>query len=346
MSHQQSAEAERLVRDLGEFGLIQLLQQRIAARGAGRAAEALELGVGDDAAVWRPTPGAVEVITTDALIEDVHFRLRTTSWRDLGWKALAVNVSDLAAMGAAPRYALVTLGLRPRIAVADLLALYDGMLDLAERFGVEIIGGDIVASPVFMLSITAVGEAAGPLLRRDAGQPGDLLAVTGTLGAARGGLRLLEAGRRPPDGPGRLYQAQLRPVPRVAEGAALVGAGVRCGMDVSDGLFGDTTRICERSGVAAVIEAARVPVDPSLAAEFPDQALRMALGGGEDYELLCAAPPAVIERATRALAEVGTPLTVVGRLESRQDTGPLARVVGPRGEPLALDQESWDHFRG
>lgn len=325
--------------------MIQLLRERVAARRGARSAGGLELGIGDDAAVWRPAPGALEVITTDALVEDVHFRLRTTTWEDLGWKALAVNVSDLAAMGATPRYALVTVGLRPQLAVADVLALYDGMLELGERFSIDLVGGDIVAAPVFMVNITAIGEAAGPLLRRDAGRPGDLLAVTGTLGASRGGLTLLEAGRRPPDGPQRLFQAHLRPEPRVREGAALVAAGVRCGMDLSDGLLGDAARICERSDVMAVIEASRVPVDPALAATFPDRAIQMALGGGEDYELLCAAPAEIVDRATQALAALGTPLTVVGRLAPREESGPLVRVLGPTGEPLALDEQSWDHFR-
>jgi thiamine-monophosphate kinase len=335
------------VRDLGEFGLIARLQgyldSRLSASQSG--SPALALGIGDDAAVWLPVDHARQVVTTDALVQGVHFKLSTTAWRDLGWKSLAVNVSDLAAMGAVPRYALVTLGLPGDTSLGDLLELYGGMMDLAERFELLVIGGDVVASPAFLLSVTAIGEAMGDLLRRDAGRPGDLLAVTGTLGASAGGLRLLEAGRGPGHGPARLFEAHLRPWPRVAEGTALVRAGLRCGMDLSDGLVGDTTHICEQSRLGALIELGRVPVDPALGPEFGDDALRMAIAGGEDYELLCAGPTAAIDRARTELSTLGTPLTVIGRLTDRPTEGPLVRVIDASGRPVAPEYGSWDHFR-
>jgi thiamine-monophosphate kinase len=335
------------VRNLGEFGLIARLQAhldaRLAASPSGR--PALALGIGDDAAVWSPLGQARQVVTTDALVQDVHFKLSTTSWRDLGWKSLAVNVSDLAAMGAAPRYALVTLGLPGDTSLSDVLELYEGMIDLAGRFELLIIGGDVVASPALLLSVTALGEATGDLLRRDAGRPGDLLAVTGTLGASAGGLRLLEAGRRPGQGSSRLFEAHLRPWPRVAEGAALVRAGLRCGMDVSDGLVGDTTHICEQSSLGALIEVDRVPVDPALRAEFGAEALQMAIAGGEDYELLCAGPAAAIERARTELSGLGTAMTVIGSLTDPPTEGPLVRLLDAGGRPVATERDSWDHFR-
>src|SRR5579884_2280659 len=144
----------------------------------------LLLGIGDDAAVWTPTPGTRVVATTDALVEGVHFDLRFTSWRDLGWKALAVNVSDAAAMGATPRFALVTLGLSRGRSLEELESLYHGLADHAARFAVQVVGGDVVSSPTTFLSVALLAEAGAHLLRRDAARPGDQVAVTGTLGDA------------------------------------------------------------------------------------------------------------------------------------------------------------------
>lgn len=347
MSNSPPASTPPRIRDVGEFGLIARLQALVAARRPPPDGEGprLLLSIGDDCAAWQPTPGAREVITTDALIEDVHFRRSTTSWADLGWKALAVNVSDVAAMGAAPRYALVTLGAPRDTPVADLEALYAGMLDLATEYQLDIIGGDVVAAPVVVLNLTVVGDSRGELLRRDAARIGDLLAVSGALGASRGGLELLESGRQPNDQSGPLFEAHRRPRPRVAEAAALVESGVRCAMDLSDGLLGDAAHIGERSGLAAMLERERVPVHPALQAVFGEAALGMALGGGEDYELLCAAPADVLARASAALVRLGTPLSVVGRLVERGPDDPLVRVIDPAGRPIRLDGASWDHFR-
>lgn len=344
------------IRDLGEFGLIERLQAVIAARCS--SGSSLELGIGDDAAVWQPLDNARQVATADALVEGVHFSLGTTSWRDLGWKALAVNVSDIAAMGARPRYALVTLGLPGDTLLASVLMLYGGMLDLAEQHDLRVVGGDVVSAPLLLLSITAVGESSFQLLRRDAGCPGDVLAVTGSLGASTGGLRLLDAsqvsdgqsGAAPsPAAQGareRLLKAHLQPQPRVAEGQALVKAGLRCALDVSDGLLGDATRLCERSNVGAVIDTTLVPVDPDLRYEFGSKALEMAIAGGEDYELLCAGPPAALGRAQSALAALGTPLTVIGRLVDRPESGPLVQLEDDTGHAVRTSHTSWDHFRG
>src|SRR5688572_13093902 len=178
------------VAQLGEFGLIDRLARILDRSGRDplRPEAAGAIGIGDDAALWEPTRGYREVLTTDALIEGVHFRHTTTCWRDLGWKALAENVSDIAAMGAEPTRAFITLGLPPQTRVADLEDLYRGMSELAEAYHFDIAGGDTVSSPVTMLSVTVIGELQGEGLRRAAGQPGDLLAVTGTLGGSAGGL--------------------------------------------------------------------------------------------------------------------------------------------------------------
>ncbi|MDP8922903.1 MAG: thiamine-phosphate kinase [Chloroflexota bacterium] len=333
--------------DLGEFGLI----DRLARTLQGDATDPLrpssrgEIRIGDDAALWQPTPGASEVLTTDALVEDVHFRLRTTSWQDLGWKALAQNVSDVAAMGAKPRRAFITLGLRGDTPVADLEALYGGMGELAEQYGVAIVGGDTVASPVILISVSVVGELTGDGLRRSAGREGDLLAVTGALGGSRAGLEILEAGGPAPDDPDALALATVhrRPIPRVAEGLVLTAAGVPCGMDLSDGLLGDAGKLAYASGLAATLRWDALPLHPVLARRSGEDGRATALVGGEDFELLVAGPNEAIERAATTLARGGlAPLTVVGALH-RGPSGQV-RVVDADGTPRSTPGTSWDHF--
>jgi thiamine-monophosphate kinase len=366
------------VAELGEFGLIARLAPTLAWPVSPGLAPGLKLGIGDDAAVWAPTPATWAIITTDALIENVHFRLATTSWYDLGWKSLAVNLSDAAAMGAQPRYAVVSLGVPGDVAVAAIEEFGRGLADVGARYGTALIGGDTVAAPFTTISVTVVGEtvpaAPGeppPLLRRDAGRVGDAVAVTGHLGASAGGLRLLEAAGAAASGgaaatatplphAGRaaasavsadadaavLRAAHLRPTPRVSAAGLLVAQGVRCGMDLSDGLLGDAQRLADASDVGVVLEAARVPVAPALARLFPDDALALALGGGEDYELLCAGPDGVLAAAGAALAAHGEPaLTVVGRLVAPPAAGPRVQVVDAGGVPLAVEG-GYVHFRG
>src|SRR4051812_38244014 len=181
-----------LVADIGEFGLIGRIQ-RIVQPTAGTSSHSsrIELRIGDDAAAWRVADGSREVLTTDALVEGVHFDPRTTGWADLGWKSLAVNVSDIAAMGARPDLAVVSLGLPRTTDVEDVEEFYRGMMECAMMAGVEIVGGDIVSAPVLVINVTVVGSTPGVLLTRRAAAVGDLIAVTGWPGRSGGGLRLL-----------------------------------------------------------------------------------------------------------------------------------------------------------
>lgn len=329
------------VADLGEFGLIARLQERLEARGV---VGAPIVGIGDDAAVWEAH--RFEIATTDTLVQGVHFPERPRSWRHLGWKALAVNVSDIAAMGGAPAYALVTLGLPGALLADDVLDLYEGLADCAAAYGVAIAGGDVVAAPVAFITVALNGWARpGPagdasILRRDAGRPGDLVAVTGHLGAAAGGVRLLLGGTAPPEAGEGLLHAQERPEPRLGAGRAALDAGVRCAIDVSDGLVQDLGHICERSGCGAVLWAEKVPVAVDLVAAFPDDALELALSGGEDYELLFTGVESQIDAVRKA---VDVPVTVVGQLVAGP---PLVRVEGPGGEELRVRIAGWDHFPG
>lgn len=328
------------VGDLGEFGLIERLTRRLA----GALPADLVVGPGDDAAAWRAGDGYA-VATTDTLVAGVHFLPGRVAWRDVGWKALAVNVSDIAAMGATPRFALVTLALPRETAVAEMDDLYDGLRACAEAFGVTVAGGDIVTAPVFSITVALLGEGgaaadgAARVLRRDAARPGDIVAVTGALGGAAGGVRALADDVAPSPEGARLIARQMRPQPRIDAGRAAVEAGVRCGIDVSDGLLQDLGHICEASGVAAVVQLASLPVDADVAAVYPDDALRLAATGGEDYELLLVAPAAAINAAGRSVH-----VTVIGEIVAPGADGRRVHCVDAGGETVAFDATGWDHL--
>jgi thiamine-monophosphate kinase len=336
------------VGDLGEFGLIKRLDAIVRESSNPR----LLFGIGDDAAAWEPEPGTVTVATTDCLIEGVHFDLATTSWTDLGWKALAENLSDVAAMGCRPRYALIGLALPNDRLLEDAEALYRGFAQCGAEYNCSIVGGDTVASPIVSLHVTVVGESLPSvdeprLLKRSSAQPGDSVAVTGPLGGSAAGLRLLQRGpgreaRRAPDE--ALIESHLRPRPRVIVGLALVEAGIRCAIDVSDGLLADLGHICERSYVNAEIDLARIPIDPAVVAEFRSEATDFALSGGEDYELIAVGPEACLEQASTTLSELGEPaLIIIGTIVSSDDHGTV-QIRNADGQPLKLGRAGYEHF--
>jgi thiamine-monophosphate kinase len=276
------------------------LIERIAALTSVRAGVAV--GVGDDAAVLDDDPATVA--TQDLLVEGVHFRRRrgdAAELRDLGHRALAVNLSDLAAMGAVPLVALVGLGTPGgAMGAGEVDALYGGMEALAARTGTTIAGGDVTAAPALVLAVTAIGRmppGAAPVLRRGA-RPGDRLVVTGPLGAAAAGLLLLEDPLLATGVPEAeaLRAAQLRPEPRLEAGRALARLGATAMLDCSDGLALDAARIAEASGLAVTVDLDRVPLAPGVArvaAAAGREADLLAGTGGEDYELLAAVPPDV-----------------------------------------------------
>ena len=339
-----------LVRDIGEFELIDALAAVIADANRSHIRSLDQRGfrmlraIGDDAAAWR-SPAGVRVFTTDTMVEGIHFDLRYTGWADLGWKALATNISDVAAMGCAPSYATVTLGLRGDIPVDGLTEMYRGMMELTAEYGGAIIGGDIVKSPGFFISVSLEGIAEGvdedALMLRDKAQFGDLIAVTGTLGSSAAGLQLLLEGA---DASGLvsyeyLTNAHNRPVPRVTEGEALVKLGVRCAMDVSDGLVDDLGKLCRAASVGARVHASNIPIDDRLRATLPASCLSLALGGGEDYELLFTATADVIQRAQES---IHMPITVIGDIV---EAGQGVKVLDDGGEAIDVATGGWDHFR-
>ncbi|MHB1004105.1 MAG: thiamine-phosphate kinase [Chloroflexota bacterium] len=330
------------VKQIGEFGLIDRLQNEFTATAPG-----LVLGIGDDAAIWRGE--GLAVATTDTMVEDVHFRVRTTSWRELGWKSLASNLSDVAAMGGQPRYALVTFGLRDDAEVEDVLELARGLAEVGKRFGSAVIGGDLVGSPLATFITVALygvvpDDGHGPPLLRAAARPGDQVAVTGWLGRSAAGLRMLsENPQAAPEVVTELRRAHNQPCPRVPEGYALRGAGVRAAIDVSDGLAGDVGHIAEMSGVGIRLRADALPVHPFVQGLFPEAAFDLTLFGGEEYELIFAAPPAIMARARAALDDLGTRSTVIGEVVPE----PRGKVMlaWPDGREALVGRGAWDHFR-
>ncbi|MFH1652302.1 MAG: thiamine-phosphate kinase, partial [Chloroflexota bacterium] len=282
-------------------------------------------------------------VTVDTVTQDVHFSLDFTPWADLGWKALAVNLSDIAAMGGTPRYALVALALPGKTEADDVLALYGGMLALAGQHGVTVVGGNVSRAPSVSLTVTVTGvlENDRNVLRRSAARPGDKIAVTGCLGGAAAGLRLLREGRQiTGEADAALRQAFLRPVPRVAEGQMLARQGVAAAIDISDGLAADLGHVCRASRVSATIRAEDLPVCPGVRENFAEAATALALGGGEDYELLFTASDAVIEKVAKA---AGCPVTVIGEI-GEGDLGTV-RVVDGSGKDIPLPEKGWEHFR-
>lgn len=328
---------------IGEFELIARLERVLA--GSAQDASVL-IGIGDDTAAALRGSNA-DLYTTDTMVDGVHFRAGQIPWRDLGWKAMAVNLSDIAAMGGVPLYSLITLGVPPGARAADLVTMYRGIRDITDRFGGRVVGGDIVRSPVLFITVAMIGTASmargkPAMLLRSNARPGDLIAVTGTLGASGGGLRAMELGRKNRAAV-RLARAHTRPTPRVPEGQALVASGIRTAMDVSDGLIGDLKKLCDASSVSAVVEADAIPVSNDLKSIFPDDYLRYALGGGEDYELLFAGPRATITRALGALGPGGA--TVIGRVVPRGRPGRSdVSVIDGKGKPVLVERAGWDHL--
>ncbi len=302
-------------------------------------------GIGDDAAVIR-SRSRYEVATTDSLIEDVHFKKNFLDWGALGWKALAINLSDIAAMGGTPKYALVSLTLPPDTDVDDVVKLYRGMLDLAKETGTIIAGGNVSRASEIGIHTTVVGDvpARSKLLLRSKAKKGDLIAVTGKLGAAAGGLRTLDGSLHLTRNDAEaLIKTFWYPQPRLDAGRILVKNGIRCGMDISDGLVGDLGHILEMSKVGAKIEAARIPVHPSVAV-LGFEGLKLALTGGEDYELLFTGKKEAIEKVAAELGGSETRpygVTVIG--EITRGAGKL-EVIDTDGKVIPIENGGWQHF--
>jgi thiamine-monophosphate kinase len=333
------------VSELGEFGLIELVTEIVAPTQTSKtpAGRNLLIGIGDDAAAWR-SDAAVQLLTVDSFIQDVHFSLGITPWREIGWKALAVNLSDIAAMGGGPKYAVVSLALPGDTEVDNVRALYQGMVALAQESGVAIVGGDTSRGPQVALNITVLGSIpnhAESMLTRSGARLGDKVAVTGYLGAASAGWEMLAKKLRfDARTTAHLEEAFLHPRPRLAEGRLLLECGVNTAIDISDGLVSDLGHICQASQLGARINVDAAPVDPAARAGFSEKALELALSGGEDYELLFTASAGVIDKVAK-IAEC--PVTVIGDMVADKEN--KVALFDRNGGPFKLASGGWEHFR-
>lgn len=332
------------LREIGEFGLIARIQKRIAAL-----PPAVIRGIGDDAAVTSLSPATEVVSTVDLLVEGVHFNLSLTSAHLLGRKSLAVNLSDMAAMGAKPCFALISLALPSRTSLKFIDDFISGFLEMAGDHGVSLIGGDTSSSPgKLFISVTLLGEGKKEqLVFRSGAKLGDGLYVTGTLGDSLMGLHVAQKREGKPASPDETYllERHLNPTPRVREGRALAERGIaRAMIDVSDGLFSDLTHICEESRVGATVWIERIPLSSpfqSVASNPGGQGWQAAIKGGEDYELLFSAAPEKEAELGELARGWECGLACIGKIEPQSQGIIIRDENGPVDLRLL---KGYDHF--
>ncbi len=327
---------------MGEFELLAKLRERLPPAGP-----RVRVGSGDDAAVT--VPGGATATSVDALVEGVHFRREQATLAQIGHKALASALSDLAAMGAEAGEAYVIVGVPPDLGEDGCLELIDAIVAIATQTGTTLAGGDVTRAPVLTLAVTVVGHAASAeqLVGRGGAEPGDALVLTGQIGGAAAGLLLLErpdlAAAVPERTAERLRLRQLVPTPRLAAGRALASAGARAMIDLSDGLGGDARHLSKESGVGIEIDAGKLPLADGVtkvAAAAGRGALELAVAGGEDYELLAALPPGRLDEAAARIGEAAeTRLTQVGEVGAGADV----EIKLPGG--ATLDPAGYDQLR-
>jgi thiamine-monophosphate kinase len=319
---------------VGEFGLIEKIR-KAAPQGRG-----VRAGIGDDAA-WLDAGGAALLVTADLLIEKVHFDLRWTSFYALGYKTLAVNLSDIAAMGGVPAYLTLSLGIPPRFHLEDIEEFYRGVRRLASRSGVSLVGGDTSRAERLFISAALIGRAPYRPILRSGARPGDDLYVTGTLGDSALGLRLLKKKSRQA-GADYLIRRHNLPTARLAAGSLLARARLPGAMiDVSDGLLQDLGHICEESGVGAEIWEEALPLSKAYRSLSAGD-LTMVLGGGEDYELLFSTRPRTRKKLARLLPHIGVRVTRIGRCLPPSEG---INVFDRRGRRYAPAVTGYTHFK-
>jgi thiamine-monophosphate kinase len=342
---------------IGEFGLIDRIRKLTDFRvDDARLHERLVIGIGDDAAAYRPAADAVQLVTIDTFLEGVHFDLTYTSFSHLGWKAVAASLSDIAAMGGVPRYVLITLSIPAKVSVEMIEEFYSGAAFACKKYSCLIIGGDTAASPAnLMVSSTVLGEAGtSGVIRRNGARVGDYICVTGHLGASMAGLKILQREKKrfletrdpetfqPGLEPYKLaIEKHLMPKPRLdISGILAEHIEVHSMIDVSDGLASEVRHLCVEGNVGASVHEHNLPIDPltgRIAAEFSDRSTDYALYGGEEYELLFTISDREYEKLERLTGDV----SIIGRVTKPEDGITLVRE---QGQPEALPASGWDHF--
>ena len=324
------------LKELGEFGLI----GRIAtSAGSG---DGVALGIGDDAAAVIPSPGVQTLVTSDMLVEGVHFDLAFTPPLELGRKCLAVNLSDIAAMGGVPRFALLSLAIPPTLPLEFMESFIAGFTGCGVEHGVTLIGGDTCSSRSgFVVSVTLLGEQhSSRIVRRSGANVGDKIYVTGTVGDSALGLDLLRRGERE----GAAIARHLNPAPRNQAGVALAEKGLVTAMiDVSDGLLADLGHILRLSGVGAELFLENLPLSSEYLrriGELSNDPYSLATSGGEDYELIFTSPPEQDATVRELAAFLELPMTVIGEIRGE----PGLVIVAPDGTPHIPSCRGFDHF--
>jgi thiamine-monophosphate kinase len=322
------------VGDVGESELLRLIAERTGTPPAG------EVWAGDDAAVLAMSSHSL--LATDCIVENLDFSFSYCSGADIGWKALAINASDIAAMGGRPLHAVASLGMPPSLPLAVFEDVLEGLLQGTEHLRMSLVGGDLSGAREVFLSVTVTGSAELPILRSGA-KPGDEICVTGSLGGSNGGLFALRNGvDKGLPGVEALARRHLRPEARVAAGMALAAGGVTALIDVSDGFALDLTRLLRASGQGCEVSSDALPIEPGLEilareAGGPEP-VEAALTGGEDYELICTIEPSLVASVAEAVEQTGTSLTVVGRVTEGE--------MNLDGRPLREREHlGWDHLR-
>jgi thiamine-monophosphate kinase len=328
----------------GESAVIERIERAFgsAPLARGGAGSRLALGIGDDAALFRPKPGHEVVLTCDWFLEGTHF-LRDKHPADaVGWKCLARAVSDIAAMGGAPRCFLLSLALPKKLPTTWIAGFLSGLKRAAQRFGCALAGGDTTARSEILINLAVVGEVARrKALRRDGARAGDIIYVSGRLGEADAGLRLLQAGKTKPNARDARLKKHFYPEPRLALGQWLGSRRLAtAGMDLSDGLSSDLARMCAASGVGALVNVAKLPLPGSKRyAQSGDDLVQAALNGGDDYELLFTVAKRNARRIPASL--LGLKLTPIGEVTRGSDV----LVTDPAGRTKLLEAGGWDPFR-
>jgi thiamine-monophosphate kinase len=337
--------------DIGEFELIERIRRRLPGAPEG------ETWSGDDAALLGPAGPAGLVFTTDVMTEDVDFDFSWSQGADVGYKALAVNASDVAAMGGRPMYAVVALSVRPDVLLATVDGIAEGLREAATHLSVALVGGDISGARQMSVAVSMIGAAPARPVKRAGARPGQAICVTGSLGGAAGGLIALRrglAGPGPAEAPAlspklaraveQLATRQLRPPARVREGQRLAELGATAMIDISDGLAADLGHLLDASSVGCEVDAAAVPVDDALdqlSRALSDEDIdpfALAVAGGEDFELLFTADEARVGPIAEALDELGTKVTSIGSIAG------AGRRLGHR----TLEEwgrRGWDHLQ-
>ena len=331
------------VSELGEFGLIDLIRGNITRYGnfGHTPWQEVIVGIGDDAAAWQ-SDNHIQLATMDTLVQDIHFNLDVINWEELGWKALAVNLSDIAAMGGIPKFALLSLALPGEVEVEDISRFINSMMHLAREFGVAIVGGNVATAPNIIITVTIIGcSKSEVILKRSTASPGEKIAVTGYLGLSAAGLEMFKGNLiLDPEISNILRQAHFKPIPKVKEGQILIERGVKTAIDISDGLIADLDHICELSKVNAKIKIEQIPIHPVVKINFTNYQ-ELALSGGEDYELLFTADEATIARAKQ---DLNCPVTVIGEI-TKKTLPERVTVVDSKGNTIPYKKGGWEHFK-